>query len=123
KLRTEVAAEVMLRNDDASFDLDLRLWLIEDGNQLADRLDVLFHVGDDQRVAASFNFHRTQSRQTTLDDRQQSLIAAATGRIATGATTEAQVGRAACEGAGRTRGLGQSARRPRVVQPDELSHQ
>ena len=56
ELRAKVAAEVMLRDNDARFDFDLRLRLIENRNQLANRFHVLFYVRHDQGVAATFDF-------------------------------------------------------------------
>ena len=67
----------MLRNHDARFDLDLRLGLIEDRYQLANRIDVFPDVGDDESVATTLDFNRTSPRQSARDDRQQALITAA----------------------------------------------
>jgi hypothetical protein len=47
KLRAQVAAEVMGRDYDTSLDLNLRLWLVQNANQLANRIDVFPDVGDD----------------------------------------------------------------------------
>src|SRR5438045_4454109 len=81
----------MLRDDDPSFNLDLRFRLIEDGNQLTNGFDVFPNVRDYQRVGLTQDFDRTEAGKTTLDDRKNSLIAAAASRIATGTTTKTQI--------------------------------
>src|SRR5207253_4956883 len=123
KLRAEIATKVVLRDDNARFDFDLRLGLVENRDQLANRFDVLFDVGNNQRIAAAVDFDRAAARQTAFDNRENTLVATATRGIAACAAAEAEVGRTASVTAGRAGSLGQRARRARVVQTNELSNQ
>ena len=81
----------MLGYYDARFDLNLRFRLIQNRDELSNRIDVLFDIGDDQSITAAIDFDRTAARKPSLDDRKHALIAASTSRIATGAATEAKI--------------------------------
>src|SRR5262249_37092172 len=104
-------------------DFNLRLGLIENCDELANRVNIFFHVRDDQRIAATIDFDRATSRKPARDDGHQSLIAAAAGRIATSATTKTQVCGTAPERTGRTGCLGQCARSTRIVESDEFGNE
>jgi len=56
-----------------------RVRLVQDRDELANRVDVFFNVSDDQRVAASIDFNAATARKTSRDDWQQSLIATSAG--------------------------------------------
>ena len=113
----------MLGNDDASFDLYLRFRLIQNRHELSDRFDVLFHIGNNQGIAAAIDFDCTTARKPSLDDWKHALIAAAASRVATSAAAEAKVRCATREATGRAGCLGQRARSARVVKPNELGNQ
>src|SRR5205807_3058121 len=68
ELNTEVATKTLVGDHDAHFDLDLRFRLIEQGHQLTNCVNILFHVRDDQGVAAAINFDTATTRKTTLDN-------------------------------------------------------
>jgi hypothetical protein len=47
KLCAKIAAEVALRNHDTCFDFNLRLGLVQDRDELTNRVDVFFNVRDE----------------------------------------------------------------------------
>jgi hypothetical protein len=77
QLNTNIAAEVSGCDNDSSFDLNLRLGLIQDLNQLSDRIEIFTNVCDDNRIAASVRFDRAAARETALNDRKEAFAAAA----------------------------------------------
>ena len=81
----------MLSYDDARFDFNLRLWLIQDGRKLANRFNVFFNVGDDERVATAIDLNRATTGQPAGNDGQETLVAAAASGIAASTTAEAEV--------------------------------
>src|SRR5258706_13296774 len=113
----------MLSNDDARFDFNLRLWLIQDSRELANSIDVFFHVSDDKRVAAAVDLNRASTGEPARNDGQASLISTASSGIAASATAEAEVCGATRKCTSLARGLRHASTGTAVIMATQFRHQ